>query len=270
MSSFDLYRKKMEASSNCDMNYESSFIVDSTSATQIHVLRLNEDKQAALIINEKEGPDTVLVYTRKEFRDYKNLLKQDYFTWRDKTYFVYEDIDIVRDVNFHKQRAYNCNVNFTVDNNTYYGYYVASLAKYVDTKLENKLNITDNDKPILILPCFDWIEVGLKIVIQNKPYKIIDYDAITNNGICYCSLDRDFISKQDDVEQDIEEGVIIAGNSFTVTTNNGYFSASSEVIIEDRTLTSVTFVVEYGVDEITITTKNTDNELITTTYKVVS
>ena len=80
MSSFNLYRKKMEASTQCAARYESLFITEGSASTIIHAERTNVDKQAALTINEKEGPDTVIIFTQKEDNTHHELLKTDYFT----------------------------------------------------------------------------------------------------------------------------------------------------------------------------------------------
>ena len=271
MSTFNLFRKKQQNNEDCRNKFESSFILEGTSAVVIHSLRLNVNKQAALIISDKEGPDTNLVFTYKERVKDNELLKGDYYTWRDKTYLVYEDIDIVRDVAYKKQKSYQCNVSFEVNRTIWHGYYVSSLAKYVDTTLQDDLNITDNDKPILILPQVEWMAVGAKIVISGKPYKIIDFDAITNSGIVYCSLDRDFVSKYDDVEQLIEPtaAVLTAGVESTIDTCFGYFQSDVDVEIVTKTYNSVKFIVPYGIDTITITTKDELKNDITVEYKVV-
>ena len=96
MSNFDLFRIKMHNSENCSMNYESNFILEGISSVIIHVMRLNADKQAALILTDKEGPDTSLVYTYKDRNIENELLKADYFTWKNNTYFVYEDVGYER------------------------------------------------------------------------------------------------------------------------------------------------------------------------------
>ena len=154
MSTFDLFRKKQQNSEDCRNKFESSFILEGTSAVVIHSLRLNVNKQAALIITDKEGPDTSLVFTYKEQVKDNELLKGDYYSWKNNIYLVYEDIDLVREVDYKKQRCYQCNASFTYNDEEYYGYYVSSLAKYVDTTLQDDLIITDNDKPILVLKFF--------------------------------------------------------------------------------------------------------------------
>lgn len=58
-----------------------------------------------MIITDKEGPDTSLVYTYTERAKNNELLKGDYYTWKNNTYLVYEDIDLVREVNYKKQKS---------------------------------------------------------------------------------------------------------------------------------------------------------------------
>lgn len=273
MSNFDLFRTKMSNSERCRMKYESSFILEGTSSVNIHVLRLNVDKQAALIITDKEGPDTALVYTYKELNPNYELLKTDYFIWKNNFYFIYEDVDLVRDLNYKKQKAYQCNVHFNVGDEHYHGYYVSSLAKYVDTTLQKDLNITDNDKPILILPQFDWLEVGLKIIIKGKPYKIIDFDIITNDCIAYVSLDRDFNSKQEDIiptdNEFLTGDVLTAGVELELPIQYGYFKTNPSVEIISKTANSVKFIIPYGINSLDIWTKNSEKQDIINSYKVI-
>lgn len=271
MSTFNLFRKKQQSNEDCRNKFESSFIFEGTSAVVIHSLRLNVNKQAALIISDKEGPDTNLVFTYKERVKDNELLKGDYYTWKNNTYLVYEDIDIVREVAYKKQKSYQCNVSFEVDGNIWHGYYVSSLAKYVDTTLQGNLNITDNDKPILILPQVDWMAVGKKIVISGKPYKIINFDAISNSGIVYCSLDRDFVSKYEDIveNQVADEKTLFAGIETTFPIEYGYFKTDCKVELLEKTYSFVKFIIPYGINEITVTTKDKLQNDIIKTYKVV-
>lgn len=273
MSSFDLFRTKMQNDKNCIAKYESNFILEGTSATTIYVLRLNNDKQAALIPTDKEGPDTMLVYTYIEEEQERELLKTDYFKWKNNFYFVYEDVDLIRYSIYKKQKAYQCNVNFNIGNKEYYGYYVSSLSKYTDTTLQNNLNITDNEKPILILPHFSWLEIGLKIIIKGKPYKIIDFDIITNDSIAYISLDRDFNSKQEDIiniDTDFSSGdILIAGVELELPINFGYFNTQPPVKIISKSATSVKFIIPHGINNIDIWTKDNTNQDIVHSYKVV-
>ena len=274
MSKYNAYRRKLDISDNCIANYESSFITEGTSSVIIHNMRLNVNKQAAIIITDKEGPDTSLVYTFKERAKEQELLKGDYYTWQDKTYLVYEDISLVLSTNYKKQKSYQCNatVHYTCDcgAGSCFGYYVSSLARWVDTNLQGNLNITDNDKPILILPKFNWISIGAKVIIANKPYKIIEFDAITNDGIAYCSLDRDFIDKYEDVALiEPETATLIAGIKQSLDIKFGYFTANCKVDIISKTLDKVEFIIPYGIEQIEIITKDENKIDVVSTYKVV-
>lgn len=251
MSKYNAFRRKLDISENCIANYESSFITDGTSAVKIYSLRLNSYKQAAIIITDKEGPDTSFVYTFKERVKECELLKGDYYTWNNNTYFVYEEVPVVLEGKYKKQRSYQCNVVVHCGDSCCGGYFVSSLAKYTDTTLQSNLNITDNDKPILVLPDCDWADNGTKIVIKNKPYKIIAVDNITNSGIAYCSLDRDFLNKFEDVVPELEN-VLIAGIEQELSIENGTFETNYKVEIVSKTADRVVFIIPYGLNEITI------------------
>lgn len=269
MSKFNAFRTKVETNSNCIANYESAFIIEGTSAVTIYSLRLQAHKQAAIIITDKEGPDTSLVYTFKERAKEHELLKGDYYIWNDNTFLVYEDVQVVLNTKYKKQKSYQCNVEVQYENCTCCGYFVSSLAKYVDTNLQGNLNITDNDKPILILPHFDWVKIGAQIKIKNKPYKIIEFDSFTNSGIAYCSLDRDFISVQPDIEVPVVDNILIAGIEQELDIKFGYFNSSCKVEIIEKTYDKIRFIIPYGVNEITITTKDENESDIINIYKVV-
>ena len=281
MSMYNTFRRKQAAEQNCLTQAEAAFITEGSSAVVIYSLRLRATKNAGLIITDRDGPDSNLVYTLKERVTEQELLKGDYYTWNDNLYFVYEDVALVHKAPYKKQKSYQCNVGFKYNNQCYYGYYVASLTKYVDTTLQMKLNITDNDKPILILPQFDWIKVGVKIIIEGKPYKIIDYDYITNKGIAYCSLDRDFVDKYADItpgddssyddsgSEPVGELTLIAGIIQNISTCFGYLVANQQIDIISRLYDIVQIVVPFGVTTINIATKNISGQIINTEYKVV-
>jgi hypothetical protein len=261
MSKFNSFRRKLQINDNCIAGYESAFIVEGTSAVVIHNKRLDASQKAAIIITDKEGPDTSLVYTYKERAIELELLKGDYYIWNKQTYFVYEDVQLVMDVNYKKQKSYQCNVCVQYNDSVFGGYFVSSLAKYIDTTLQSNLNITNNEKPVLVLPDCDWVKTGAKIIVKNRPYKIIDIDNCTNDGIAYCSLELDFIDKHSDGAVPVYEDALIAGVEQTIPITNGEFYANHKVEIVRKSKDSITIIVPYGVDELTV---NADK-----TYKVV-
>ena len=101
---FSSFRRRGEVEDSCRQKWESRFIKEGSSATTIFDVRLNKEREAALVINEKEGPDQFIVFTYKDNNDKSQELgKGDFFFWKDKLFFTFEDIDIVHDVNYKKQ-----------------------------------------------------------------------------------------------------------------------------------------------------------------------
>ena len=108
------------------------------------------------------------------------------------------------------------------------------------------------------------------MIINSKPYKIVEFDGVTNQGIAYCSLDRDFVDKQQDVVVvEPKSTTLIAGIEQVVKTNEAYFAADCKVEIVSKNLNEVRFVIPYGIEEINITTKMENGEKSVTKYKVV-
>ena len=92
---------------------------------------------------------------------------------------------------------------------------------------------------------------------------------ITNNGICYCSLDVDFISKQQDVYIQEEDNTLKAGIEQTLPINYGFVSFEPSVEVIRKSSKEIVFIVPYGINELTVTTKNMDKIDIKQSYKVV-
>ena len=276
MSKFGLFRTRMNNEASCRQKFETRFITEGAAPIIIHILRLDKDREATMVFTDTEGPDTAIVFTPKQQNHYDDLLKMDYYTWDDKTFFVYEDVLIAREVSYIKQKAYQCNVTVRLlhDQCMYYstneckGYFISSLRSYVDTEFQQKINITDKEHPVLVIPRQEWVANGMVIDIEGKPWKIINYDAITNPGIVYISLERDFFKKGNDLIEMPIENILKAGIIYTFNTQDGYFNSSSPLLIKSKTSTEVKFEIPYGISEIEIEIKD-KQEMIKQTYKVV-
>lgn len=270
MSNYQLFRTRMNNEAECLIKMENSFITEGASSIVIYIPRLDKNRDASMVFTDTEGPDTAIVFTPKQQNTISNLLQTDYFTWDDKMFFVYEDVIIPRKVNYIKQKAYQCNAKIAVaeTNIEVGGYFLSSLRSYVDVEFQQKLNVSDKEKPIVIFPYQDWVQYGVKVIIGNKPWKIIDYDAITNPGIVYASLERDFISKSSDVKQYKRENELVAGQQYSFDTHDGYFNSSSPLIIKTILEDKVVFEVPYGLEEVEISVAN-EQEIISKVFKVV-
>lgn len=267
MDKFAIFRKKMDNEAQCKLKFEQRFITEGASAITIHIIRLDEDRSASMVISEAEGPDSAIVFTPKQFTKVNDLLKADYFTWDEKMFFVYEDVLIPRDVSYIKQKAYQCNVKVLCGEEEFGGYFISSLRTYVDTELQKNINITDKEQPILVMPINENIKVGTKLSIGDKPWKVIDVDNITNNGILYISLERDFYTKSDNIIENYEPNVLKAGIEYDFPTSDAYFNTSTPLTIKSRRGNLVKVLIPYGITEVDISTK-IDNEIQTIKYKV--
>lgn len=140
--------------------------------------------------------------------------------------------------------------------------------------------------PLVIIPTLDQDLIGERISISGKPWKIRDYDAITNLGITYLYLERgsyrlgdeDFDIEDFDIEDpDIEEeneGDEVDGQleylvEHTLKSKNGYFVSNPSVDVISQDFTSVTFMIPFYGSNVKIITKNEAEEEVTTIYKVV-
>lgn len=70
---------------------------------------------------------------------------------------------------YKKQLAYQCNVECEVGNQSFGGYYSSSLKKTIDQGLEKEISLLDKEKPILIAPTQDLIQIGQTLIINGKP-----------------------------------------------------------------------------------------------------
>lgn len=154
----------------------------------------------------------------------------------------------------------------------YRGYYVSSLRRAIDLSLDKEISLSDKEKPMLVVPTFNWSKVGQTIVVNGKPWKITEVDATTNAGISYCSLELGWISKSDDVDEYSmcahSEDSLVAGRELELETEDAYFSASSGVEIIDIQQTKVLIKIPFGVERVVISTKQAGN-IIENEYKVV-
>ena len=267
MSNFALFRKKMDNEARCRLKFEQRFITEGASAIIIHIIRLNEDRSASMVISEAEGPDSAIVFTPKQSTKVNDLLKTDYFTWEDKMFFVYEDVLVPREVSYIKQKAYQCNVKVLCEGEEFGGYFISSLRTYVDTELQKNINVTDTEEPVLVMPINERIKVGAKLSIGDKPWKVIDIDHITNSGILYISLARDFYTKSENIITNYDPYVLKAGIEHSFNTSEGYFSTSTPLYIKSRTENQIIAEIPFGITEVSISTK-ISGEVQTIQYKV--
>lgn len=240
--------------------------------------RLGKEIKAAIVFNDKEGPDEAIVFSFIV----DDLQKSDYLVYENTNFLVYEDIRLTdSDINYKKQRAVECNVIFGFEDKNYIGYFRSSLRGSESPDFVGKEMIKPNETPILILPTNDDISINSEFAIEGKPFKVSEYDNITNKGITYYYLERGFTKK----EGPIGDSVVDPGSSedeivedrgdelramveHTVDTENAYFAASPRVEVIARTRSKITFKIPFGISEVVLETRK-EGEVLSKLYRVV-
>jgi len=279
---YDDFKDVQSKKTLCYDKRSAAFIISGRLSQDIYHIRAEEDIKAAIVYGHKEGPDDVLVYTLNE----NGLLITDYFTYDSVRYMVYENVKLTDDdVSYKKQKAVECNVSFSFNGITYYGYFTSSQRSTNGNDFVGNTAILPDESPLLMLPS-SILTIGDRFTIGSKPWKIIEYDDITNTGISYLYLERDYIPKDSEEVVEtapnyIEEEIVFVQDAaqdstlvlnpmveYTFTTEDGYFVATPRVELLSRKSTEVTFRVPYGIDSVDITVRISTVD-ITKTYTVV-
>lgn len=286
---YDIYRGVQDKRKTCYDNRSAAFILEGKISQDIIHKRRNKTIKSALVFNYAEGPDDVIVFTF--IKD--DLLKTDYFVFDDVNYLVYEDVKLTdKDTAYKKQRAVECNVAFTYKNTDYYGYFTSSLRRTNDPDFQGRQGIVPDENPLLILPTNTSIDINSVFSIEGKPWKVVEYDHITNKGISYIYLERyfatnasaeeeevievEYIDEKEVVQQSEPEGEPSAAEElslrpmveYTFTTESGYFASTPRVDLLSRSVSEVKFRVPYGISEVSISTRK-DGNIVEKNYKVV-
>lgn len=286
---YDIFRSVQEKRDTCYDERSAAFIIEGAMSKNIYHSRLEKTIPAALVFSHKEGPDEVIVYTLLE----DDLLKGDYFVYDSVNYLVYEQNKLTdTDIIYKKQKAVECNVSFLFSGETFVGYYKSSVRGSEDPSFEGRQLLMPDETPLLILPTNDTITVNSEFIIEGKPFRVIEYDHITNKGITYYYLERGIIRRTEAEanktttmsatqptiviqenqpvvqDQDSEQLILRAMVEYTFLTEDAVFSATPAVELIQRKRNEIKFKVPFGIGEVAITTK-IDGLNVQKLYKVV-
>lgn len=282
---YDIYRDVQTKRNECYDERSAAFIEQGKLSKDITHKRLDTVIKAAVVFSHKEGPDEVIVYSYIE----DDLQKSDYFIYDNTNYLVYENIRLTdSDINYKKQKAVECNVAFSFESKSFIGYYKSSLRGTENPDFVGREIVTPDETPLLILPTNSDIEVNSEFVIEEKPFKVVEFDNITNKGITYYYLERNYNKVGEIIEPEVQptyvgeepEGEVQLFSEepiekalrpmveYTFDTVDAYFAATPKVEVVSRKRTEVTFKVPFGISEVDITTKDL-NGIVERNYKVV-
>ena len=150
-----------------------------------------------------------------------------------------------------------------------------------------------DETPLLILPTNNTLTIDSEFVIEGKPFRVMEYDHITNKGITYYYLERGIIRTEPEPQvagittrseaqpttvvqenepvvqaQDSPQLTLKAMVEYSFTTEDALFSSTPAVEIIQRTRSQIKFKVPFGINEVAISTK-VSGLVIQKIYKVV-
>lgn len=287
---YDIFRSVQEKRDTCYDERSAAFIIEGAMSKNIYHSRLKKQIPAALVFSHKEGPDETIVYTLLE----DDLLKGDYFVYDSVNYLVYEQNKLTdTDIVYKKQKAVECNVSFLFSGETFVGYYKSSVRGSENPSFEGRQLLMPDETPLLILPTNNTLTINSEFVIEGKPFRVMEYDHITNKGITYYYLERGIIRTEPEPQvartttrsktqptivvqenkpvvqaQDSPQLTLKAMVEYSFTTEDALFSSTPAVEIIQRTRSQIKFKVPFGINEVAISTK-VSGLVIQKIYKVV-
>jgi hypothetical protein len=103
---YDRYRRNFNIQKDCLRKKTAYFIENHESSVAINVLRTEEDIPAVLVFSDKEGADEAYLFVSAN----DDFQVQDYFTWNSTTFFAFEKVEVVKEVDYIKYKVLQCNV----------------------------------------------------------------------------------------------------------------------------------------------------------------
>lgn len=212
---YDRYRRNYQVQSGCLTKKTAYFIENHESSVIIGVNRTEEEIPAVLVFTDKEGADEIFLYVSV----HDDFQVQDYFTWNSITFFAYEQVNVVKEVDYVKYKALQCNVFV---NNSFWAFFRSTLRGARDDTLSGRAEVSTLI-PLLIAPRNDQLMIGGEVTFNNQVWDIEDGDIFTLTGIGYYYLSRGINpNNEEDIElEPITEHYYI-GSEIKLNTEMGY------------------------------------------------
>jgi hypothetical protein len=284
---FSNFRARTLAETHTDNKINAEFIENHASSTTITHLRIDENIKAVLTIEQKEGVDQVILFTKPSIDSDDNVKVGDYITHETEDYLTFMEYKLPAKVKnvYKKHKLMECNVTIKVDNISQRGAYIGSLARFVNMTEESVSGFSlgvEQYKPVVVTKNNTSLTVGKRFLLGTEAFEIVALDRKSNVGIMYLSLNATTINATTDnlntetavtpsapSENATNATTLRQGTTHTVTTNFGYVFFDPVVNIISRNLTSVIFEVPFGITALQVNTKNIGGSVVTTNYTVV-
>jgi hypothetical protein len=167
---YDNFRKDQKHKDLCYDERSAAFITEGDVSNEVWHARINEKINVGLIFNDKEGPDDVYVYAKKQLEKNRNFRKGDYFASKGTFFLVYE---IVKQSNqslpYNKYRAVECNVSFVAGEHVYKGAFFSKMRGRLDTDFLKSSTVASAEDPYIIVPDSEELKIDINFIIDGKP-----------------------------------------------------------------------------------------------------
>lgn len=226
----------------CLKNKTSYFISNHESSTELHNNRTDESFTGVIVLNDAEGPDSAYLFVNKD----ADFQIGDYFTWKTTTFFAYEEVRVVKDVDYIKYKILECNVFV---NDSFWAYFKSTLTTIKDSRFSHNTE-TSAIMSALIAPRNEMLQIGSSLYFNDQAWNITDGDIFTITNIGYYYLDRATNARtEEEVEElELEYGEewanYFVNSTITADTEMGYYKALHRIKADDGSILETPFKVE--------------------------
>jgi len=267
MTDFSKFRKFQTLYSQGSSDTQKEFLTKSKSSRTVFHIPVNEERTAVMTNSYKEGGDEFIMFTETLADNNDNVCVGDYIESDNTSYLVYSEYNHPMKHLWIKNRLLECNQVISFDMLEQPVYYVSSLRRFVNNELDsssNMLAISSGAKPMMITRDNSELTVGMRFMIIDELFSIVEIDRMSNSGIAYMSIEPTTTMSQDDVDSGTayeyptpevitegQEGIpgivegqesggrILAGSKVIEATVGGFIQFDSTVKVLSKTSTEV-------------------------------
>ena len=272
---FERFKQRNQMLNGSNKDYNKSFVLKGYASTTM-ISDADETVEHLAYVYNKQEKDEGYIYTLYD----EPLEIGSCWNVKGLHFLIDEEIIIIKDVAFRKYHALLCNIESAGT------WWYFKKDDYIDVSLRDNAFIKSLAKPLLVTPGTPF-GYGDKVKILNKVWLIQEYDNYSHPGITYYSITASTISKElleteepyelpiiepaenIEMQEDPEESehIIIPNQVYTLSTEDGYFRTSSNLLkVVSRTSSSVQFTIPFGVSEVTVSVKQ-GGEIVDIVYR---
>ena len=242
----------------CLNNKTSYFVEHGESTTTIFNERLEEEQIVNIVMNDHDGPDSAFIFGLTS----TDIRVGDYLTWKETAhYLVYEKVQVIKEVDYNKFKAFECNVQI---NDTFYGYLIGSRQTAKDIAMSNeasKLLFT------LVCPISCGLEIDESIKINDQVWDIVEADTVSDPFIGYYYIERGTNTKKSSIGMPKDKaGIVYSGTALRIPTSSGYYHTETSIELIERSYDYITIKVPKT--DFSITVKDVDGNEVVKNYTV--